>query len=83
MVVYFMYLYVVCNCQVDDWYEWYELTHPSELPIQRRIYLATDEPKVLKNAREKLVRERERERERERKRERETSSCLIIGILTM
>lgn len=39
--------------QVEDWYQWYELTHPSELPIKRRIYLATDEPKVLKDAKEK------------------------------
>ncbi len=66
MGVCLMYLYIVC--QVDDWYEWYELTHPSEMPIQRRIYLATDEPNVLKNVKEKLVRERGREEERERER---------------
>ncbi len=33
--------------QVNEWYEWYEIEH-SDKEVKRRVFIATDEPKVLK-----------------------------------
>ena len=36
---------------VEDWFRFREKLHPG--PVERRVYLATDEPKVLEEARQK------------------------------
>ena len=48
------YCHLSIHLQVDEWYGSYELMHKEEeVVIKRRVYIATDEPKVLKEASDK------------------------------
>ncbi len=35
--------------QVNEWYKWYEMEHIGK-EVERRVFIATDEPSVLKEA---------------------------------
>ena len=40
--------------QVNEWYEWYEMEH-NDKEVKRRVFIATDEPSVLKEAKASYV----------------------------
>lgn len=46
-------VYTCTFLQVDEWYDWYELSNGVQGKIKRKIYIATDEPSVIKEARYK------------------------------